>query len=144
MGVGDDQGVAAGQRGDHGEVGVVAGGQHERRRLAEEVGQLVLDLGVQAGGAGDQAGRAGAGAPLVGGLGGGPHDVGVAGEAEVVVAGQVEDVRRPGACGTSRRVSPASSRARACSASHVGPGHPATAAAPIAVVMVAISSSVQT
>ena len=63
MRVGDDQRVAAAQRGDHGQVGVVAGREDQRGRLSEVRRELALELGVQLEGPGDQPRGAGAGAP---------------------------------------------------------------------------------
>jgi hypothetical protein len=93
VGVGDDRRLAAGQGGDRTHVGQEAGGEHQRRRRSAEAGQLVFQLGVQVGGAGDQAGAGRAGSPAQGGRGGRAADPFVAGQAQVVVAGQVEQVR---------------------------------------------------
>ena len=90
VGVGDDQALAVDERGDRRQVGVVAGRQHEGRGLAEEAGEVGLELGVQRQGAGDQPRGAGAGAPGPCCFGGRGDDGRVAREAEVVVAGQVE------------------------------------------------------
>ena len=90
VGVGDDQGGPVDERGDHREVGVVAGRGDQRRRPAQEGGQLALEVVVQGEGPGHQAGGAGAGAPEGRRLGRGGADLRVPREAEVVVAGQVE------------------------------------------------------
>ncbi|GAA2724121.1 hypothetical protein GCM10010315_53080 [Streptomyces luteosporeus] len=79
----------SGEGGDGGEVGGVAGGEHEGRLEAAEGGEFLLQAGVQLGAAGDQAGTGGAGAPVPGRLRRGGGDLGVAGQAQVVVARQV-------------------------------------------------------
>ncbi len=78
------------ERGDGGEVRRVAGGEDECGLEAAELGEFALQLGVQRGGAGDQAGAGRAGAPAQRGVGRRPGDLGVAGQAQVVVARQVE------------------------------------------------------
>ena len=87
--VGDDERVATAQRGARREVGVVAGREHQRRRLPEVRRQLALELRVQLERPGDEPRGARAGAPAPRRRRGRLDDGGVAGEAEVVVAGQV-------------------------------------------------------
>ncbi len=103
--VGDEEGGAVGERGDGGEVGRIARGQHQRRLEAAERGQFGLQLGVQFGAAGHQAGAGRARAPLPGGAGGGIGDLGVAGQSEIVVAGQVQQ-RGGGGAGPQRTDQP--------------------------------------
>ncbi len=90
VGVGDDQGVGVGQGGDGREVGVVAGREHQRGREPGERGQRLLELLVEAQRAGDQARGARAGAVLLGRRDRALDHPRVPGQAEVVVAGQVD------------------------------------------------------
>ena len=55
VGVGDDEGVAVGERRDDAEVGVVAGREDQGRGLPQVGGDLALEVGVQVERTGDQA-----------------------------------------------------------------------------------------
>lgn len=94
--VGDDQGATAGEGGEGGEIGRVAGGEDEGRFETAEFGEFAFELGVQRGGTGDQPGAGGARTPPVRGLGGGSGHLGVPGEAQVVVAREVQQFRLGG------------------------------------------------
>ncbi len=70
---------------DAGLVRDIAGGEHQRGRLAVQVGELALQLDQRMVGAGDIAGAAGAGAHAGGDVDHGADHLGVLGHAEIVV-----------------------------------------------------------
>ena len=80
--------AAADQAGDEAEVGLVAGGEDEAGFLAEELGEVVLQLLVQVEGAVQEAAAGAAGAVLMERLLGRLEDLRVVREAEVVVRAQ--------------------------------------------------------
>src|SRR5438445_7343476 len=88
--VGHDERVGVGQGDDHSQVGGVAGSEHQCTVRSGEVGEGVLELSVELGGAGDEAGRGRTTTPCPGGSDSSVYDVGMPREAEVVVASQVE------------------------------------------------------
>ncbi len=89
--VDDGRGVAIDQGGDGAEVGLVAGGEDQRRLRVEEVGDLGFELEVDGGGAVHEP-RAGHGrAVLLDGVAGGGDDAGVAGQPQVVVGPEHDD-----------------------------------------------------
>ena len=112
----DDERARPGERGDDAEVGEVAGGEHEGRRGAEERGELVLQLGVQRRRPGDEAGPGRARAPGAGRRDRALEDPRVGGQAEVVVAREVEQAVSAGRGRSSRR-SPAARRRSAWASS---------------------------
>ena len=89
--VGEDDLAAAGQGGDRAGVGEVAGAEEERRLVALEAGEPLLQLPVRLHVARDQPRGAGAGPPAQRRLGGGLAHLGAIGEAEVVVRAEEED-----------------------------------------------------
>ena len=93
MGIGDDERVGIGQGGDRGEVRGIPGGQDQPGRRTGERGEGGFELGVDGQRAGDQAGGAGPAAVGLGSLDGPGDDPRVGAQAEVVVAGQVEQAR---------------------------------------------------
>jgi hypothetical protein len=95
MGVGNDQRVAIGERRDHGQVRVVAGGEDQRGREAGELSQLPLHLGMEGQGSADQPGGGRASTEALGRRNGGGNHASVLGEAEIVVARQVDQRCRP-------------------------------------------------
>ncbi len=95
-GVGDDERAVRRQRGDRGEVGRVARGEDERRLEAAELGQLAFQLVMEFRRAGDQPGAGGAAAPGPRGPRRALGDLGVAGQAQVVVARQIQQRRLRG------------------------------------------------
>jgi hypothetical protein len=97
--VGDEQHTAAvikgrGERGHGGEVGQVAGGEHQGARRVAERPELPLKLGVQLGGPGHEARTGRARSPGAGRRGRRRREPGISREPEVVVGRQVE--RHPG------------------------------------------------
>ena len=99
VGVGHDRGALAGQRGDRAHVRHEARREHQCRLCTAELRQLVLQLDVCLGGARDQARSGRTRAPAQRGGRGGAGDPLVAGQAEVVVAREVQHVG-VGAAGT--------------------------------------------
>lgn len=91
--VGGDEGAAPGECGQRGEIGRVPGGEHEGRLETAERGELPFQPGVQGGGPGDQPGPRRPRPPAVGGVGRGGDDLRVPGEAQVVVAREVQQLR---------------------------------------------------
>ena len=83
------------QRLEDAAVGVEAGAVQDRVLLAEEGGQPRLELLVHLLGAADEADRGHAEAPAVERLLGGGDDLGVVGQAEVVVGAEVQTSRPP-------------------------------------------------
>ncbi len=73
----------------------VTRGEQQRRLLAVQVGQFLLELHQGMMGSGDVAGAAGAGAHPGGGLDHGANDLGVLAHSEVVVGAPDHDVARP-------------------------------------------------
>ena len=115
--------VTAEEAADGADVGDVAGGEHQRRLTAVEVGQLVLEGAVEVEGAVQEAGAGDAGAVSPGGHLGGLDHLRVVREAQVVVRAEVDVVltldgepgpstRSPPSCSTasSRQPSPGGSR----------------------------------
>ena len=88
--VGDDQGIAVGQRLHDGQVGVVARGEHQRAGETGEHGHRLLEFGVDRQRSRHQARGGRSGAVSLRGRDRPGHDPGVAGQAQVVVSGQVE------------------------------------------------------
>lgn len=91
--VGDDQRAVRREGGDGGEVGRVTGGEDQRGLEAAEVGQFAFEFAVQLGGAGDEPRPGGAAAPGPRGRFGARHDLGMTGQAQVVVAREIEQRR---------------------------------------------------
>jgi len=89
--VGDHQALTVGQGHHRRQVGLEAAGEQQRPAPPQPGCQLRLQLHVHRPGAGDQAGPAGAHTIPGGGLLGGGDHRRVAAEAEVVVAGEVEE-----------------------------------------------------
>jgi hypothetical protein len=85
--VGEDDAVRQqpAQRRDRGLVGNEAGGEHQRRFLAVQVGERALELDQRPVGAGDVAGTAGADAEPSGGLLHGGDDLLILAHAQIVV-----------------------------------------------------------
>ena len=107
--VGDHQRARSGQGRDRAEVGQVAGGEDECCRHPDEVGELSLQASVDIRGPGDESRSGRASAVVARGTYGTGLDLGVSGQAEVVVAGQVEQpvparVPRPKATTQAQRV----------------------------------------
>ena len=95
--VGQDQAVRQ-QLGDGRDAGLIrdiAGGEHQRGRLAVQVGELALKLDQRMIGAGDIAGAAGAGAHAGGDVDHGADHLGVLGHAEIIVGAPDHDLARP-------------------------------------------------
>ena len=80
---------------DAGLVRDIAGGEHQRGRLAVQVGELALELDQRMVGAGDIAGAAGAGAHAGGDVDHGADHLGVLGHAEIIVGAPDHDLARP-------------------------------------------------
>src|SRR6478735_3604884 len=95
VGVEKDLGTLPTERGQHPEVGGIPRREGERARLAREAAQGGLEVAVDGKGAGDEPARRRRGAVALQRLVGGRHDAVVAGQAEVVVGGEVERVTRP-------------------------------------------------
>jgi hypothetical protein len=93
--VGDDRVALAEEHLEHPAVGVEARGVEDRRLGAEEGRQAIFEQGVLGLGAADEAHRCHPETPLVEGRLGCGDDVGVIGQAEVVVGAEVEHGRRP-------------------------------------------------
>ena len=101
-----------GQRGHHGQVGQVAGGEHQRLRRPGEGGQLGLQPAVQLGRPGHQPGTGGARAPVPGR---GRRRLGqprVRRQSQVVVGGQVDWPVVAGRPGDQRPAQPGRGPAR--------------------------------
>ena len=81
---------------DAGLVRDIAGGEHQRGRLAVQVGELALQLDQRMVGAGDVAGAAGAGAHAGGDVDHGADHLGVLGHAEIVVGAPDHDLALAG------------------------------------------------
>ena len=96
VGVRQDQAVRneLGDGRDAGLVRDIARGEHQRRRLAVQVGELALQLDQRMVGAGDVAGAAGAGAHARRGLDHGADHLRVLAHAEVVVGAPDHDLAR--------------------------------------------------
>ena len=90
--VGEDGVARFEQRLDDADIGHVAGGKKQRARVADEFGQCLFELVVVAAVAVDEMGRAAADAEGIGGALEGGDDVGMVGEAEVVVAAEADDL----------------------------------------------------
>jgi hypothetical protein len=95
-GVGDHRVTVVEQRLEHAAVGVEARAVQDRVLLAEEVRQPRLQLLVHLLGAADEADRRHAEAPAVQRLLGGGHDLGMVGQAQVVVGAEVEHLSAAG------------------------------------------------
>jgi len=89
--VGDHQAVAVGQGQHRRQVGLEAAGEQQRPVSPQPGRQLRLQLHVHRPGAGDQPRGPGTHAIAGGGCLGGGNDVRVAAQAEIVVAGEVEE-----------------------------------------------------
>jgi hypothetical protein len=86
------------QLGDGGDAGLVrdvARGEQQRRLLAVQIGQFLLELHQRMMGAGDVAGAAGAGADPGGGLDHGADHLRMLPHAEIVVGAPDHDIARP-------------------------------------------------
>ena len=96
VGVRQDQAVRneLGDGRDAGLVRDIARGEHQRRRLAVQVGELALKLDQRMIGAGDVAGAAGAGPHARRGLDHGADHLGVLAHAEIVVGAPDHDLAR--------------------------------------------------
>ncbi|SHW05834.1 Uncharacterised protein [Mycobacteroides abscessus subsp. abscessus] len=90
VGVGHDQRAGARQRRHRGDVGGIAGREHQRRLGAHECGQLGLEVLVQFGIAGHQTRSAGARTPGVQRRHAALDDGGMLRQAEIVVGRQVQ------------------------------------------------------
>ena len=88
----DDQGPGAAERRDHTDVGQIAGGEHQRRLHPGQHGQFLLEVQMQPGGSGHQARGRGARAPQRRGRRSCLGNPRVRREAQVVVAGQVDEL----------------------------------------------------
>ena len=86
--VGEDRVVAPEQRGEHAEVGHVAGGKQQRRAGWPTNAQAPLERRVRRSVAGDQVRRAGADAVALGAFAQRGDDARIGGEAEIVVAAE--------------------------------------------------------
>ena len=93
-GVGDDGVLGAQEALEEAAVGVEAGGIEDGVLHLEKSGDLLLQLQVQVLRSADEADRGQAEAVLVKGLAGGFQDLGVVGQAEVVVGAKIQDVAR--------------------------------------------------
>ena len=89
--VGEDEIVRPGERGDHADVGEVAGAEQASGFGVFGAGKRLLQQDMFRVIAGDQPGGAGAGAPTPGGLDRGGDYVGMAGEAQRGIAGEREE-----------------------------------------------------
>jgi hypothetical protein len=144
VGVGDDEGVGAAERGDHAEVGGVARREAQRRTCVEEVAERGLEDDVAFRRTRNKPGPGSAGAPGLGRGNCGVDDPWIGGETEVVVTRDINEVlvaspspkrsREPAAVtiGRSRR------KPLAVRRTHAGAAADTTAAA-----IAAISPSVQ-
>ena len=90
--IGEDRGALVAERVEQRGVRVPAGDVGERGAGAGEGGEVALELHVGSERAADEAHRGGPGAVARQPLGAGAHDVGMVGEAEVVVRAQAEDL----------------------------------------------------
>jgi len=88
--VGEHGGATAGKGRGDGDIGQVAGGKAEHPGKADEGGKGLFQVFVRLGMAADQMRGAAAGAPLSGACGQRSGEARVAGQAEVIVAGEIE------------------------------------------------------
>ena len=92
--VGNDRVLFAEQRLEHAAIGVETGREHDRVRLAQVLGDRLFELTMQRLRAADEAHRGHAEAELVHGAARRRDDVGVIGEAEVIVGAEIDRIAR--------------------------------------------------
>ena len=92
--VGDDGVPVAEQRLEHAAIGVETGREHDRVRLLEVLGDRLLEFAMQRLRAANEAHRRHAKAELVHGAAGRGDDIGVIGEAEVIVGAEIDRIVR--------------------------------------------------
>src|ERR1700761_2231037 len=96
--------------GQNADVGGVPAGEYDRARLAGELSQFCLDLGVAGGGAGDDPRRSRAGAELLDSLDSSRGQARIPSQIQIIVGGEVEqavvDLRIAGEVGRALRPAP--------------------------------------
>ncbi len=88
--VGDDCVLVGQQRFEQAAIGIEAGGEQDRIVLAEIAGRCLFELAVEIERAADEADRGHAEAVAVEAIAGRGNDVGMVGEAEVIVGAEVD------------------------------------------------------
>ena len=92
--VGDDRVLIAEQRLEHAAIGVETGGEHDRVRFPQVLGDRLLELTMQRLRPADEAHRSHAEAELIHRAARRRDDVGVIGEAKVIVGAEIDRIAR--------------------------------------------------